>query len=297
MELTSPFILAALFALGLGIIAFFAMPGPQRIRVYDSGSGGPNLGDRLRSSLSGAGIFNKSPSIFTLGLVGASALVGGLLWFFLGAFYYLILGPIVVMAIFFTYLGGAQRRHQKAVYEELVPFLNRISATVTAGQPIQKAYMDGVAESKALRPILSDSAAKMASGGEFVPCLMETLPLINLRSWTTFVRQMELHQTLGGDLETALQSTSNQLSKVQRLQAETRADFAMQEKSQRLIIAIVAFGLFSMFFATPGGAERLASVFGTTMGIVMALASFATMVFGMWFLKKQLKDVEKKLSQ
>ena len=295
MSISNPIVIGILFAVGIAIVSFMALPGKQRLVTFSGGSG-LNLKEKLRTALRDAGIFEQSPSIVAMMCSGAAAIISAAAVFYFGPLYYLAAGPVVVAIAFQLYLSGKQRRFMNAAYEELVPFLNRISTAVTAGLPPQRAYLQAVEDSVALRPILSDSAAKMASGGEFVPCLLETIPLFQLRMWATFVRQMELHEQVGGDVARALQTTTNQLTKIQRLQAETRADFSMQEKQQRLIMLIVGFGIFSMFFVLPGGSERLTMTFSSSTGILMSIFGLITMAGGVMYLRKQLKDVEKKLS-
>jgi Flp pilus assembly protein TadB len=293
--MTSPLLIAIVFSLGLAILAFLALPGRQRIRFSEPGSR-LNLRERLVNGLREAGIFDQSPSIFLLIGIGLSVVISALLWFLLGNLAYIVFGPLLVYVGFRVFINSRQRRFQTQTYEELIPFLNRISTAVRAGLPIQSAYLQAVEDSQALKPVLSDSAAKISAGAEFIPSLVETIPLLPLRMWATFVRQLELHQEVGGDLAKALQTTTDQLGKMQRLQAETRADFSMQQKQQRLIMGIVGFGIFAMFFLLPGGGERFAATFSSPLGIGMNIFGIGVMVAGVVFLNKQLKDIDRKLN-
>jgi Flp pilus assembly protein TadB len=294
MAFANPIIIAVFFAIGLGLLVFLALPGRQRISFGDPQ--GPSYRQRIQSSLRQAGLFDYSPSIFFVALAGITTVIAAIIVILLGKIYFALLAPLVVFIGWHFFLSSRRQRFRERSYQELIPFLNRISTAVQGGLPIQSAYLQAVEDSVALKPALADSAAKISSGAEFIPSLVETIPMLPIRMWAIFVRQMELNEQVGGDLRRGLQTTIDQLAKMQRLQAEAQADFSIQKKQQQVIVLIVALGIFSLLFLLPGASERLETTIGSPVGIVMMIIGVAVMIIGIVFLNKQIEDIDRKLN-
>lgn len=291
---TSPAFIAIVFALGLAVLTFLALPGRQRLSLGEPQEIGYR--QRAQNALRSAGIFNQSPSIFFLALAGITAVVAAVLVLLMGKIYFALLAPLLVFIAWHFFLSSRRQRFRERSYQELIPFLNRISTAVQGGVPIQSAYLQAVEDSVALKPALSDSAAKISSGEEFIPALLETIPELPIRMWAVFVRQMELHEQVGGDLRRGLQTTIDQLAKMQRLQAEARADFSIQKKQQQVIVGIVGLGIFFLLFLLPGAGDRLQTTLNSAVGIIMLIAGVIVMIIGIVFLNKQIEDIDRKLN-
>lgn len=295
MSLVNPITAAFLLALGFAVFYFFALPGDQQIDVTSADS--PlNLKERLVRSLRAAGIFEQAPSIVLVFLALATTILALLLFETTGTLWSV---PGAVALVFFGvqwFLHSRQRAFMSRAHDELIPFLNRISTSVGAGVPLQAAYLQAVEDSNVLKEVLEDSAAKIASGYNFSEALLETLPLLPLRMWAVFVRQMEHYEEVGGDVKSTIQSTVVHINKMLQLQAETRADYAIQAKQQQLIIFILLAGFLGMVFIVPNGKEMFHTLITTTGGIVGLTAGVSIIIFGLWFLNKQLRDVERKMA-
>lgn len=277
------------------MLVLLALPGRQRLQLYTPEQQ-RSLKERMSRALHAAGIFDKAPSLVLIALTLASAILGLLLATILGNVYAFIAGPPIVLVSAHLYLLSRQRSFLKRASDEMIPFLNKIATQVKAGKPAQQAYLDAVEESQVLREILEDSAAKISSGARFSHALLETLPLLPLRMWAVFVRQLELYEEAGGDLTTAIETTVSQVNSMLQLQAEARADYAIQAKQQKLILLIIAGGLAGFFFVIPDGTTRVAQLVTTPFGLIGTLIGVGIMAFGLWFLNKQLRDVERKLA-
>jgi Flp pilus assembly protein TadB len=191
------------------------------------------------------------------------------------------------------YVRERRKRFLERASDELVPFLNRIATAVVSGQPAQQAYLDAVEESTWLRDVLEDSAAKISSGERFSHALLETLPLLPLRMWSVFVRQLELYEEVGGDVGRAIEKSVSQVNSMLQLQAEARADYTVQSWQQRIIILIVLGATLIWGLIDP---SRVSRVISSPVGIGGIVIGLLIIVFGIWFLQKQLKDLERKLS-
>lgn len=291
---SNPIFIAVVFALGLALLTFLALPGRQRLSLGQPG--GMNYRQRMQAALRQAGIFDYSPSLLTVALSGITVVIAALLIILLGKVYFALLAPVIVFGAWHIFLSSRRRRFRERSYQELIPFLNRISTAVQGGVPIQSAYLQAVEESVALKPALIDSAGKISAGAEFIPSLIETIPKLPIRMWAIFVRQMELNEQVGGDLRRSLQTTIDQLSKMQRLQAEARADFSVQRKQQQVILVVIALGVFLILFLLPGSSERLSTTFSSLVGIVVSALGLVAIAAGFLFLNQQIEDIDRKLN-
>jgi Flp pilus assembly protein TadB len=293
-ELGSPITISVLFGISLLIMLLFVLPGKQRIDIASMQTT-VNLREKFKKTLHRAGIFNQAPSIIVWMIVAASVLAGVLIAILAGNVAYFAAGPIFVVGGVYFYIHGKARRHIYNCNTELVPFINKISTSVNAGVPAEKAYVNAVKESKHLKEVLGHSAALVGSGVNFSDALLETIPLLPFRMWANFVRQIELYNQVGGDIKKTLSATVNQLSRMQTLQAEARADFAVQKQQQRAInFIIIGFLLVSLFIVNNGG-EQIEKIFGNVLGIVMFTLGVLVMLAGSAFSSKQMRDIEKRI--
>ncbi len=278
--------------LGLAILVLFALPGRQRLRLFPP-ERRKSVVERFQNALYAAGIAETAPSMLFVVLLIVSVTLGLLFGLLLGSVFALLLGPLVVFLVAYFYITGRQRRFLAQASDELVPFLNRIATSVVSGKPAQQAYLDAVEDSKFLKEVLEDSAAKISSGERFSLALLETLPLLPLRMWAVFVRQLELYEEVGGDVATAIERSVAQVNTMLQLQAEARADYALQSWQQRIIILMISVATGLWMLSDPG---RFFGMFNSPMGFVGAVLGIGLLIFGVWFLRKQLQDVERKLS-
>lgn len=291
----SPYIASFLIFSGLLIIYLLALPGGQRIDFSDPDA--PlSLNDRFANSLRKAGIFDKAPSIYILAVLAATVALALFLIIYFKNPLAALPAPLIVFAGLQYYLNIKQRRFLDRAYDELIPFLNKIATSVAAGKPIQQAYIDSVDEANALNEILSDSAAKIAAGAPFAETLVETIPLLPLRMWAVFVRQLELYSETGGDFSGSLQSTIKQVNEMIQLQAEARADYSAQARQQQIIFLVPAAMIVIWTFFLPGGAKTMSLLITTVPGLIALFSGLTILGFGFWFLNKQLKEIQSRLA-
>jgi len=284
------------FAMALAIIVFLILPGSQRVRLFAEEGERPPLTDRVARWLKLAGVFDGTPSLFVVSVIVVSAVTGLVIALATGEALTAIFGPPLVIFGTQFYIYRRQRRFVSRAIDELVPFLNRMAAAAKAGLPPQQAYLDAVAESNVLRDVLGESAAKVSAGAPFIPTLVETLPELPLRMWATFVRQVELYEQTGGDVASGLERTVTQVNQMLQLQSEARAQVATQARQQHLIIALLVAGLAAITLLMEGGWKRVSVLFTDPAGIIMGLIGLSLMLFGVWFLNKQIRDIERKLA-
>jgi Flp pilus assembly protein TadB len=295
MGSATPFIAAVLLVVGAAIVYFFALPGAQKVDL--TGPDAPlNMREKVARALSRAGVFDQAPSIILVALAGIGLVVYLLLSLVLGFLYPIFLAPIIVIGGFFWFLHRRQRRFINRAHDELIPFFNHMATSIGGNVSAPRAYEQAVMESNALKMILEPSAVKIRAGEPFAPTLVETLPLLPIRMWSVFVRQIELHEEVGGDLGETMQSTVRQVNKMLQLQAEARADYAIQAKQQQLIIGILVAGFGFMIVIVPNGKDMAKTLVTTGLGIAGLCIGLSVIAFGLWFLNKQLRDVERKLN-
>jgi len=285
-----------LLCLALAILALFVLPGRQRIRLISESGERTPLAQRVQRSLQLAGMFDATPSLFVLSIVVIAVILGVIIALATSNPLTALFGPPIVIFGTQMMIYRRQRRFLNRAIDELIPFLNRVLTAVKSGRPMQEAYLDAVAEAKVLREILGESAAKIAAGAPFAETLVETLPDLPLRMWATFVRQVELYEQVGGDVATGIERTVSQINQMLQLQREARADVAMQARQQHLIVVMLAAGLFATVFVVEGGTDRIALLFNNLAGIIGGLFGLSVMIGGVWFLNRQIRDIERKLS-
>lgn len=285
-----------LLCLALAILALFVLPGRQRIRLISESGERTPLAQRVQRSLQLAGMFDATPSLFVLSIVVIAVILGVIIALATSNPLTALFGPPIVIFGTQMMIYRRQRRFLNRAIDELIPFLNRVLTAVKSGRPMQEAYLDAVAEAKVLREILGESAAKIAAGAPFAETLIETLPDLPLRMWATFVRQVELYEQVGGDVATGIERTVSQINQMLQLQREARADVAMQARQQHLIVVMLAAGLFATVFVVEGGTDRIALLFNNLAGIIGGLFGLSVMIGGVWFLNRQIRDIERKLS-
>ena len=288
----TPLATALIGTLGLAVLVLFALPGRQRLRLFPA-ERRKSFNERFQAALYAAGIGDTAPSLLLIVLAVISVVLGIFIGIILGSVVAVVLGPILVFLSTYFYITGRQRRFIAQASDEMVPFLNRIATLVVSGKPAQQAYLDAVEDSKYLREVLEDSAARISSGERFSRALLETLPVLPLRMWAVFVRQLELYEEVGGDVSTAIERSVAQVNTMLQLQAEARADYAVQSWQQRIIIILIA-GATTLWFLTDPG--RFLNLFNSAIGIIGAIFGVGLLLFGVWFLRKQLRDVERKLA-
>jgi Flp pilus assembly protein TadB len=290
----SALVASVIFASGVTLLVLSLMPGRPISRFVFS-SEPRSVAENFRRQLRAAGIFDRTPSLLLVALASSSLVLSGVLWALFSSFWAVFLGPPIVIAGTKWYLLRGERRFLARATSELIPFLNRITTQVRAGRPAQQAYLDAVADARLLRDILSDSAAKISTGARLSESLLETLELLPLRMWSVFVRQLELYEKVGGDIGKALETTTVQVNQMLQLQAEARADYAIQKRQQQLVI-LIAIGSVFLFAAVGPGLGSLALMFTTTFGLVGLVLGLTLFTIWIWFLNLQLRDVERKLA-
>lgn len=288
----TPLITAMIGTLGLAVLVLFALPGRQRLRLFPA-ERRKSVNERFQATLRAAGIGETAPSLLLIVLSFVAAILGIFIGITLGSVFAVLLGPFLVFMATYFYITSRQRRFIAQASDELVPFLNRIATLVVSGKPAQQAYLDAVEDSKYLRDVLEDSAARISSGERFSRALLATLPVLPLRMWAVFVRQLELYEEVGGDVSTAIERSVAQVNTMLQLQAEARADYAVQSWQQRIIIILIAGATGLWFLSDP---DRFLGLFKSPVGIIGGILGIGLILFGVWFLNKQLRDVERKLA-
>jgi Flp pilus assembly protein TadB len=287
----SPTIAAISFSLGLALLALYLAPKPYK-DVFAKPVRQRTLQQKIQQSLRLAGIFDRTPTFVMIALVSAVAVTSLVAMVAFGTPIALIFGPVLVPLAFHFALISRQRNFMTRATDELVPFLNRMVTAVKAGKPAQSAYISAVYESKELRSILGDSVARITAGVPFRDALIETIPLFPLRMWSVFVRQLEAHQEMGGNLGQAIEQSVTQVNNILQLQAEARADYAAQDRQQKIValVAVGGTGAFA-FMVDP---SIIAVLWTTVLGVVVLILALTVMAFGLWLSRKQLQDFEKK---
>ena len=289
-------LIAVIAAMGAGILYFLAVPGRQRLSLLNVAAARQPIGARLQRELKLAGIFDQAPSLFVMAMLVGSAVLATILVVLSGSLVAALFGPVLVFVGTRLYIFRRQRQFMSRAIDELVPFLNQIVAAVSGKVPIQRAYRDAVADATVLKEVLGDSAAKVAAGAPFSATLLETLPDLPLRMWAVFVRQVELFELTGGDLSTGLEKTVTQVNQMLQLQAEARADYAVQAKQQQAIMVILGVTIGGYLFVLPNGGDRIALLFGSFGGLIGFIMGVCVIVGGFWIVTSAIRDIERKIS-
>lgn len=293
--MVSPIVAAILFAIGMAIlIAFFApTTTASMLRISDRRS---SIIEKMRRSLQLAGMPDYTPVFAIISLLAVTFLTAVIIVMLTNTWFLAALAPIFVFISWQLFVRSRQKAFLTRATDELVPFFNRIATGVQAGRPVPQAYVDSVYESNLLRKLLDDSAAQITAGVPFVEALLSTIDDVPLRMWALFVRQLELHDEMGGNLAQALEETLTQINEMLQLQAEARADYAAQARQQQIIAVIPIAGIVLFAVAIPGGRELILPLVTTVPGLIITAIGCSIMYGGYWFSSKQLKSIEDKLA-
>lgn len=289
----SPFLLAVVFAL-VALIAFFAwsgrVPSFRRSPFEVETPKGPGFYERLQVRLRRAGMSETTPGVFLAGIVVPTAGVWILLFLWTGnPLNGIILLPIAVAAGF-IFLTLRERSFMRRLSLEMVPFLRRLEAQVRAGRNIQQAFIDAVGDSVLIRQRLEAELLALKLNRPFGEVLRDCQQRIPLRSWSQFIRQIELYHAAGGDIVDLLADTVHQINTLLQLQAELRSEYSKIAKQQYILlfIAIAAFPALA-------AAGFLGQLTSSVIGLVALAAAIACMAAGVLYGQRQVKDIERKL--
>lgn len=286
----SPLIATALFGAALLLVGLAYLPSLPAVRLAITPRR-DGFNERFAKRLKLAGIYDRAPS-FLAGAVIGVAMIAGLTMLALAGIPGGIVGFLAVPFLSYIFLIRRERTFLRRATKELIPFFNRFEAAVRAKTPPEIAYREAVEHSNVLRMILGDSAARMAGGAEFVEALEDTLDRFPLRVWRIFVRQLETHETSGGDLSSALTTTIAELNEMISLTAEAAADTASARFQQIVILSVVIVGIFG--FSLVIGRETMSRLWTTAPGLVGLISGCSIMAGGFWFSLKQMRIVERR---
>lgn len=291
----SNLLVTIIFGIGLALVALvyapkrftapFAAPDTDNLKV--------TARQRFQRKLRLAGYFDRSPTFFFVGMILAGLVVG----FLLGAMFsiYLVpLGPIVVTVLVLWHLNMRESNAIARASEEIVPFLRNIEAAVRSQMAPPIAYRRAVEKTKTLRPYLEPSVAQMISGVPFSQALHGTIERLPLRTWAIFVRQIDLNERVGGPLPDALAETVRHLDMIVQLQSDARAQYASQAWQMRIITGISIGG--TILFGLLVGRSLTLLLFTTVLGWIALVIGLSVMAFGLWFGRRQLAAIARKLN-
>jgi Flp pilus assembly protein TadB len=291
----NPFWVTLIFGIGLLLVGIGYSP--ERFLSPFSRNHGESLKvtsrQRFQRKLRLAGYYDQSPSFFLVGMILAGLVVG----FLLGAaisIYLIPLGPVLVSTLVLWHLGSREKNAVARASDEIIPFLRNIEAAVRAQQAAPMAYRRAVEKTKTLRPYLEPSVAQMISGVSFSEALHGTVERLPLRTWSIFVRQMELHERSGGPLADAIASTVRHLDMIIQLQSDARAQYASQAWQMRIITGISVGG--TLVFGLLISPDITILLFTTFMGYIALAVGLSVMAGGLWFGRKQLSAIARKLN-
>jgi len=224
-----------------------------------------------------------------VGLIAAFLVVLVLL-FFRSNIWLLVPAVIAPPILLNLYLSGKERSYLRRCLNEMVPFMRKIEAQVRAGQNVQVAFANAVAETPLYADILSEQMRSLQLNRPFIEVLHDTLPALPLRAWYQLIQQIEMYSTVGGQLEEILADSASQLNTLLRLQAEIRADYSRIERQQYALLVIAVISVLGLW-----SAGMMASLMSSTIGWVIIGAALAVMAGGVLFGRRQVKDIERRL--
>ena len=280
-----------LFAAALVLIAFAFVPSIPAVR-FAATPRRTALNDQLSARLRMAGIYHQAPSFVLGGVIGVALLAGMVTFALAGHIAGALIGLLLTPLAFYMALIRRERSFLRRATKELIPFFNRFEASVRAKVPPAVAYRQAVENGSVLRVILGESAARMAAGEEFTTALESTVDRFPLRIWRIFVAQLVTHETSGGELAKALNTTVAELNEMISIQAEAQADTASDRAQQIIISGIVIVAIF--LFTLVIGKETMSRLWTHPLGIVGALAGLLTMAGGFWMTLAAARAVERK---
>jgi Flp pilus assembly protein TadB len=292
---SSAVLLSIVFAAGVALCLLGFAPEYYRspFRPLMRSDAGPLAGFKRR--LTAAGMFDEAPTfIIVIALLG-SAVLGLVFAIFLGNSISFILGPTLVGLVGYVYLNRRMKHLIHVTADALVPFIRRVEGSVRVGTPWPAAYREAVQEAPvALRRMLQESLADMATGMPPIEAIAKTEERIPLRTWEIFVRQLEIHDEAGGDLSKGLSATVRHIDTMASLQRQGRAHYSTFASQQK--IAFVLGGLFIVFMATKMAPDLVHRALTSVVGWIFIIAGCVLVGAGIGLMRNTLNAIEKRIN-
>lgn len=289
LELT----ITGMFFFGATLLLLGSLRGPAAVSpLQRAAARRQSMLERLQLRLRRAGMPDTNASLFALAVAGGM-LVSFLVLAVLTKTWYagVIVQPPLLFAVF-AYLSARERSFVRRASEEMVPFLRKVESSVRAGRNAQTAFADALAETKLLSQALERTLIQLQLNRPFVDVLTESVELLPLRNWQSFVRYVEIHARAGGDLGNILSDAVEQINDQIMLQAEMRSLYGPIAKQQWILLGIAVGAAPFMHFVMNGMIDPLFQ----SLGGMIALAVAIGLMFLGWFVGRiNVKAIERRI--
>lgn len=244
----------------------------------------------LQIRLRKAGLLRTTPAFFCSVIICLSAFgwVVALIWSgspLVG----LAVIPVVIFGAY-AFLVVRERSYMKRTALELVPFLRKVEAQTLANRLPQAALAEAIQEANLIRQALEPTLIELQLQRPFLEVMRESVDLLPLRSWATFVRQLEIQAETGGNITEVITDAVAMINQRLQLQARARAEYAGVAKQQYILIGIAILSFPGL--ATAG---LLGQLTGSLTGWLAIAAAVAAMAIGILYGQRALHEIEKRL--
>lgn len=245
---------------------------------------------RLQVQLRKAGMSRTTPAFFVSAVAAACAFSWVILFIWTGSAVVALAAIPLVFFGAYALLVLRERSYMKRAAVELVPFLRKIEAQTLANKLPQAAVAEAIEESPLIGDALRPMLVELKLQRPFLEVLRESVELLPLRSWATFVRQLEIQAETGGNVNEVISDTVRTINQRLQLQARARAEYAGVAKQQYILIGIAALTFPALAFA-----GLLGQLTGSVDGWIAIAASIGLMVAGILYGQRALREIERRV--
>ena len=238
---------------------------------------------RLGEDLAKADLKLK-PSEWVMGVVGAGALIGLLLWARFGLVLLVLAGPLITYFLSGVVLKFMQRRRARAFDAQLGDTITLLSNALKAGYSFAQAIST---VSKTAAPPIADEFARatreMALGISVDDALQHMVQRNQSEDFDLMVTAVQIHRVVGGNLAEILDTIALTIRERVRIKGEIRT-LTAQARMSGWIILILPIALAGIL--TVISPEYFTPMFHETLGRIMLIVSGFSMLLGYALIQK-----------
>lgn len=232
-----------------------------------------------RDKLEAAGLKNQ-PADFLL-MMGAGAVVGAVVGYFLGGAFFAVLLLVAVPVGMLAYLNVRTSRRRFKFDEQLPDTLQMLTGSMRAGHSLLRAIDASAKESDApMAEELGRIVNETRIGRELAESMTDVAQRTGSEDFGWITQAIEIHREVGGDLAQVLDHVGETIRDRNQIKRQVKALSAEGRMSAAVLIGLPIVLFFALIFLNPQYAKTFTS---TVPGYLMlGVSAFLLSAGGFW---------------
>ncbi|MGY3320131.1 type II secretion system F family protein [Arthrobacter sp. TE12232] len=246
-----------------------------------NGNGGPITREKLER----AGL-KSQPADFVL-MMGAGALIGALVGYFLGGPFFAVLLVFAVPAAMVLYIRILTTKRQAKFDEQLPDTLQMLTGSMRAGHSLLRAIDASAKETDApMSEELSRIVNETRIGRELGESMNDVTERMGSEDFGWITQAIEIHREVGGDLAEVLDHVGETIRDRNQIRRQVKALSAEGRMSAAVLMGLPIVLFFALIFINPQYARTFTS---TVPGYLMLGVSALMLTAGGFWLSRLVK--------